>query len=329
MSQAAANGSLLDVRGLRTAIRTRRGMVRAVDGVSFSVLPGEKVALVGESGCGKSMTARSVMRLLPEPAARIVEGSVTFEGRDLVRLGEGAMEKMRGAEIGMVFQDPLTYLNPRMRIGAQIGEAVWLHRRDADLPRETAFMLERVGLGASVARLFPHELSGGMRQRVLIAIALAARPKLLIADEPTTALDVTLQAQILDLLEGLCAEFRMALVLITHDMGVVAELCDRVYVMYAGRIVEHGGVGAVFEAPQHPYTQALLANALSIERPRAGFQRIEGSVPDLVNPPSGCRFRPRCPQAFERCVEDPPMFAAGGSEAACWLRAPVPDGAPA
>jgi oligopeptide/dipeptide ABC transporter ATP-binding protein len=313
---------LLDVRGLKTAIKTRRGLVRAVDDVSFSVRPSEKVALVGESGCGKSMTARSVMRLLPEPAARIVGGSVLFRGQDLVGFDERRMEQVRGGEIGMVFQDPLTYLNPRMRIGAQIGEAVWLHRRAADLKQETAVLLDHVGLAAGVARLFPHELSGGMRQRVLIAIALASRPKLLIADEPTTALDVTLQAQILELLERLCVEFGMALILITHDMGVVAELCDRVYVMYAGKLIEHGPVTEIFETPRHPYTTALLANALSIEKPRGAFTRVEGNVPDLVSPPLGCRFRPRCPHAFERCPREPPMFPVGGVDVACWLHAP-------
>ncbi len=323
-SIAGAARPLLETRGLRTWLRTRRGTVRAVDDVSISVMPGEKVALVGESGCGKSMTARSIMRLLPEPAAKIVSGQILYEGEDLVALEEHGMERIRGAEIGMVFQDPLTYLNPRMRIGDQIAEAVWLHRPKAEASREARFMLDRVGLPSSTIfmRRYPYELSGGMRQRVLIAIALACRPKLLIADEPTTALDVTLQAQILSLLEDLCAEFQMALLLITHDMGVVAELCDRVYVMYAGRLVESGTTLSTFEKPRHPYTRSLLQSALRIDMPVANFATVGGSVPDLVDPPSGCRFRPRCRHAFDECLNDPKMLElSDGARVACWLHA--------
>ena len=317
---------LLDVRGLSMWIETPRGPVRAVDGVSFSVGQGEKVALVGESGCGKSMTARTILRLLPGPAARIVSGKILFEGRDLATLARSEMEQVRGGRIGMVFQDPLTYLNPRMRIGDQIGEGIHLHRPRADVAAETAFLLGKVGLPTDrgFMRRYPHELSGGMRQRVLIATALAARPRLLIADEPTTALDVTLQAQILQLLDDLCAEFGMALLLITHDMGVVAELCDRVHVMYAGNLVEEGTTLDIFENPRHPYTRALLEAALSIEHRREHFAAVPGTVPDLVDPPEGCRFRPRCGRAFEACVADPVAAAArAGVNVACWLHLPA------
>ena len=247
-------------------------------------------------------------------------------GQNLLTLDEREMERVRGAQIGMVFQDPLTYLNPRMRIGEQIGEAVWLHRSKSKVASEAAFLLDKVGLpsGQDFMRRYPHELSGGMRQRVLIAIALAARPQLLIADEPTTALDVTLQAQILQLLDDLCSEFGMALILITHDMGVVAELCDRVHVMYAGCLIEEGTTFDVFETARHPYTQALLGAALRIDQRRHHFISIAGTVPDLADPPPGCRFRPRCPHAFEACVKDPVVAAAHTTgHVACWLHLPT------
>jgi oligopeptide/dipeptide ABC transporter ATP-binding protein len=319
------NAPLLEVTGLKTWLTTTRGTVHAVDGVDLKVYPGEKVAVVGESGCGKSMTARSILRLLPQPPARIVEGRILCQGRDLVRLPESELERIRGAEISMVFQDPLSYLNPRMRIGDQIGEAIWLHQGRQQLVPRVREALERVGLPADDAfrRRYPHELSGGMRQRVLIAIALACRPKLLIADEPTTALDVTLQAQIMDLLRRLCSELDLALLLITHDMGVVAELCDRVYVMYAGQVVEHADCVALFESPRHPYTQALLDSTLSIDEQRP-LRTIAGTVPDLVDPGPGCRFRARCPRAFAACEADPPTVRFdGGERVACWLHAPV------
>ena len=314
---------LLEVRSLKTWLYTTRGVVHAVDGVDIKVHAGEKVGLVGESGCGKSMTARSILRLLPSPPARIVAGQVRLEGRDLVPLAEPEMEQMRGARIAMVFQDPLSYLNPRMRIGDQIGEAAWLHQPDADVASLIAEALDRVGLQSDRAfqRRYPHELSGGMRQRVLIAIALACKPSLLIADEPTTALDVTLQAQIMDLLRRLSDELNLALLLITHDMGVVAELCDRVYVMYAGQVIEHGDCMSIFTHPRHPYTQALLGSTLSIEAQRA-LNSISGTVPDLVAPPPGCRFRPRCAKAFDACRIDPPMFG-GETDVRCHLHAPA------
>jgi oligopeptide transport system ATP-binding protein len=282
------------------------------------------VGLVGESGCGKSMTARSILRLLPEPPAKIVAGQVLFDGQNLARAPEYEMEKIRGAQISMVFQDPLSYLNPRMRVGAQIGEAVVLHQPGANVEALVSETLDRVGLPSDAAfkSRFPHELSGGMRQRILIAIALACKPKLLIADEPTTALDVTLQAQIIELLRRLSDELGMALLLITHDMGVVAELCDRVYVMYAGQTIEQAACLQLFEAPRHPYTQALLESTLSIEEPRT-LRSIGGTVPDLVDPAPGCRFRPRCAQAFEACSNDPPVvLLPSNATVRCWLHAP-------
>ncbi|MSQ72863.1 MAG: ABC transporter ATP-binding protein [Betaproteobacteria bacterium] len=325
-----AGQALLEVAGLKTWLATTRGVVHAVDGVDLKVFPGEKVALVGESGCGKTMTARSILRLLPEPPARIVAGQILFQGRDLAQLDERALERIRGAEVSMVFQDPQSYLNPRMRIGDQIGEAIRLHQGPAEVRARVRDALDRVGLPADDAmrRRYPHELSGGMRQRVLIAIALACRPRLLIADEPTTALDVTLQAQIMDLLRRLCDELDLALLLITHDMGVVAELCDHVYVMYAGQVVEHGDCMSIFESPRHPYTRALLASTLSIEE-RRSLQTIPGTVPDLVDPIPGCRFRPRCASAFAPCGQDPPMtrFPADAA-ASCWLHETASRGAP-
>ncbi len=316
---------LLRIAGLKTWLATSRGTVHAVDGVDLTINAGEKVGLVGESGCGKSMTARSILRLLPEPPAKIVAGQILFENHDLAQASEREMEQIRGARISMVFQDPLSYLNPRMRIGAQIGEAVVLHRPDARVDALVSETLDRVGLPSDAAfkGRFPHELSGGMRQRVLIAIALACRPKLLIADEPTTALDVTLQAQIIDLLRQLSDDLGMALLLITHDMGVVAELCDRVYVMYAGQTIEQASCISLFETPRHPYTQALLESTLSIEEPRA-LRSIGGTVPDLVEPSVGCRFRPRCAQAFDACGSDPPIVPLPSETTVrCWLHAPT------
>ena len=320
---AGSQTPLLRIAGLKTWVGSARGTVHAVDGVDLTINAGEKIGLVGEFGCGKSMTARSILRLLPERAARIVDGQILFEGRDLTLLLEDEMEKVRGAEIAMIFQDPLSYLNPRMRIGAQICEAVVLHQPGADVAARVAEALERVGLppGATFQRRFPHELSGGMRQRVLIAIALACRPKLLIADEPTTALDVTLQAQIVELLRRLSDELGMALLLITHDMGVVAELCDRVYVMYAGQTVEQAECLQLFDAPRHPYTSALLDSTLSIDEVRA-LRSIPGTVPDLVDPMPGCRFRARCTRAFAACANDPPnLQLSGNAGVRCWLHA--------
>jgi oligopeptide/dipeptide ABC transporter ATP-binding protein len=324
------NGTpLLSVEGLSTHIATHAGTLRAVDGVDLQVMPGEAVALVGESGCGKSMTALSIMRLL-RPPVRTVAGRVLFEGRDVLGLTDAEMRRLRGDRIAMVFQDPMTFLNPLMRVGDQIAEALALHRgHSAAQAREAAVEAlrgVRIPDPASVARNFPHQLSGGMRQRALIAMAVACRPALLVADEPTTALDVTVQAQIMRLLASLRREFGSAMLLITHDLGLVAEYCDRIYVMYAGQIVEHAEVHALFRAPQHPYTRALLAAALPPHRRVASFAAIEGQPPSLLAPPSGCRFHPRCPLRFAPCDrEAPPLLEPSpGRTARCWLHARSP-----
>jgi oligopeptide/dipeptide ABC transporter ATP-binding protein len=318
--------ALLEVEDLYTQIPTERGTVRAVDGVSLRIEAGEAVALVGESGCGKSMTALSIMRLL-RPPGRTVSGSVRFEGADLLALPPRAMRHIRGARIAMVFQDPMTYLNPLARVGAQIAEAVVLHQgASARVARSRAMeALERVRVPspARTLDLYPHQLTGGMRQRVLIAIAVVCRPALLIADEPTTSLDVTIQAQIMRLLADLRRELGSALVLITHDLGLVAEFCDRVNVMYAGQIVESADAASLFAAPSHPYTKALLRSTLSTERRSEQFIAIEGQPPDLASPPPGCRFHPRCDRALARCTsEAPASYVSATRSSRCWLAAP-------
>ena len=321
----AASQDLLRVEGLKAHFFTSRGVVRAVDGVSLRVGRGEAVGLVGESGCGKTVTALSVMRLVASPPGRIVAGEVRFEGRDLLGLTEAEMRRVRGARIAMVFQDPMTYLNPVMRVGEQVAEAIRLHQGEAGVRARVQEILELVGLprSARVDERYAHELSGGIRQRALLAIALACRPALLIADEPTTALDVSIQAQILQLLRDLRARLGMSLLLITHDLGVVAELCDRVYVMYAGRMAEEGDAFPLFDAPRHPYTRGLLDAVLSIDEFKETLSTIEGVVPDLLSPPPGCRFHPRCPRVMDRCrAEEPPPFPGpGGGAAWCWLHA--------
>ena len=296
--------ALLEVEDLRTHFFTREGVVRAVDGVSFSVDRGRTLGIVGESGCGKSVTALSIMGLVPRPPARIVGGSILFEGRDLTRLSEPELEDVRGREIAMIFQDPMTSLNPTLKIGTQIAESLRRHlgMTGDDARRRAVSLLEEVGIPNAARRLddYPHRFSGGMRQRVMIAIALACNPKLLIADEPTTALDVTVQAQVLDLLEELRHEHEMAMIIITHDMGVVAETADEIAVMYAGEIVEHAPVLDLFDRPEHPYTEALLGALPQIEGEgiREGrLTAIPGRPPDLVDPPDACRFAPRCPYA--------------------------------
>jgi len=295
---------LLEVNDLRTYFYTREGAVRAVDGVSFSVDKGRTLGIVGESGCGKSVTALSIMGLLPRPPAKIVSGEVLFEGRDLVTLKERQLEDLRGREIAMIFQDPMTSLNPTLTIGMQITETL---RRHFDITKEKARkraceLLDEVHISNASRRLddYPHRYSGGMRQRVMIAIALACNPRLLIADEPTTALDVTVQAGILDLLDELREQHDMAMILITHDMGVVAEAADEVAVMYAGQIVEQATVLDLFDRPEHPYTEALLGALPQIEGEgiRQGrLTAIPGRPPGLVDPPEECRFAPRCPYA--------------------------------
>ena len=322
--------ALLDVKGLKTYFFTRDGVVRAVDGVSFSVARGETLAIVGESGCGKSVTSLSILRLIASPPGRTVEGSVVFEGRDLLELSEAEMRKVRGDAISMVFQEPMTSLNPVLTVGRQIAEVLMLHR---GLPREDAMlsaieMLRLVKIPEPERRVaeYPHQLSGGMRQRVMIAMALACEPRLLIADEPTTALDVTIQAQILDLMRELKARTGAAIMLITHDLGVVAEMAQRVVVMYAGRKVEEGSVEALFANPRHPYTRGLLDSipklGASMVSRGAGtrLSEIAGTVPSLSEAIVGCAFAPRCAYATARCLNEYPPFEekAPGHGAACW-----------
>lgn len=323
-ADSGSAGSLLAVNELVTLLPTRGGVVRAVDGVSLTVRAGEAVALVGESGSGKSMTALSLMRLVPPPG-RTVRGEITFKGRGLLTLSDAQMREVRGGEIGMVFQDPLTFLNPLIRIGDQVAETLQIHRGlKYEAARERALetlRLVRIPTPERIMDVYPHQLSGGMRQRVLIAIAISCRPSLLIADEPTTALDVTIQAQIMRLLLDLRRELGNAMLLITHDLGLVAEHCDRVYVMYAGQIVEEADIFSVFRDPQHPYTKALLRSTLSIDRRLESFESIQGQPPSLISPPEGCRFNPRCPYALERCArEEPPVVSlAPGRWSRCWL----------
>ncbi len=321
--------ALLEVKGLRTEFRSGGSSFAAVDGISFSLAPGETLGIVGESGCGKSVTSLSIMRLVPNPPGRITAGEIRLEGRNLLELPESDMRAVRGDDIAMIFQEPMTSLNPVQTVGVQIVEAVQLHRslNATDARARALEMLQLVKIPSPETRLdeYPHQLSGGMRQRVMIAMALACDPKLLIADEPTTALDVTIQAQILDLLRDLRERTGAAIMLITHDLGVVAELAHRVIVMYSGRIVEEAPVGLLFADPQHPYTLGLLGSI-----PRLGsdgderLTAIEGVVPNPYALPPGCRFSPRCPLANEKCRAEQPALReiAPGHRAACW-KAPL------
>ena len=317
---------LLEVRNLRTEFRTGAGLVRAVDGISYTVDPGETVAIVGESGSGKSVGALSILRLIPDPPGRIVGGEVLFDGRNLMSLTDEEMRKVRGGDIGMVFQEPMTSLNPVLTIGRQITEMLEQHRgsdRAAAHARATE-LLGLVGIADPQRRLkqYPHQLSGGMRQRIMIAIALACEPKLIIADEPTTALDVTIQAQILELMQQLTQRLGVALIVITHNLGIVARYAHRVNVMYAGRIVESGTSAAIYHTPHHPYTMALLKSVPRLDRPRqARLDPIEGSPPDLTRLDRGCSFRPRCRFAVEQCALSPPPLepvGENGQLAACF-----------
>ncbi|MBN9499977.1 MAG: ABC transporter ATP-binding protein [Alphaproteobacteria bacterium] len=321
---------LLEIEDLRTWFFTSDGVVRAVDGVSYSVAPGETLAVVGESGCGKSVTAMSVLRLLPSPPARIVSGAIRFEGRDLLTASEAEMRKIRGNEISMIFQEPMTSLNPVLTVGHQIAETLELHQglSAADAQARAVEMLEIVRIPEAKRRAqeYPHQLSGGMRQRVMIAMALACKPKLLIADEPTTALDVTIQAQILELMLELKEQVGAAIVLITHDLGVVAETAQRVVVMYAGRKVEEATVADLFARPMHPYTRGLMG---SIPRLAGGAKRlteIPGIVPRLNQPIIGCAFAERCAFVKERCRKEAPVFEAKAPAhfAACFESANLP-----
>ena len=319
---------LLDIRGLKTHFRTDDGMVRAVDGVDLAIDRGETVGVVGESGCGKTVTAMTVLKLIQMPPGKIVAGSILWRGRDLVPLGPDDMRKLRSKEIAIIFQEPMTSLNPVYTVGHQIAETLRLHeglnRRDAT--DRAIEMLRLVHIPTPERRVhdYPHQFSGGMRQRVMIAMALSCNPKLLIADEPTTALDVTIQAQILDLLAEMKSRFGMAIMLITHAMGVVAETAQRVVVMYAGRVVEEATVERLFASPLHPYTQGLIRSIPRIDKDvgkQARLEAIAGAVPSLINPPPGCRFAPRCKFAQPKCTEAVPELRTveAGHRVACVL----------
>ena len=321
---------LLEVMDLQTSFFTERGTARAVDGLSFRVPEAQVFGIVGESGCGKSMTALSIMRLIPSPPGRIVGGQVRFDGTDLLAISEEAMRSLRGNQLAMIFQEPMTSLNPVFRVGDQIAEVLERHRR---ITRKEALdqvieLLDQVGIPLPTARIrdYPHQMSGGMRQRVMIAMALACRPRLIIADEPTTALDVTIQAQILDLLRQLQEQSRATILLITHDLGVIAELAEQVLIMYAGRAVEEAPVVDLFHSPLHPYTKGLLRSVpgSSATAGRKRLEAIQGVVPSLFALPSGCKFNTRCPHVFERCLRDPEpdlLLPAGGHPVRCWLYA--------
>jgi peptide/nickel transport system ATP-binding protein len=330
MTQVQGEAAVLDVKNLQTVFFTNSGLFKAVDDVSFSVRRGETLAIVGESGCGKSVTALSIMRLVPDPPGRIVGGSVLLEGKDLLGLDESEMRKVRGDRISMIFQEPMTSLNPVMRIGDQITEAVRLHRQMSaeEAWKQAVEMLRLVRIPEPERRVqeYPHQLSGGMRQRAMIAMALACRPALLIADEPTTALDVTIQAQILALIVDLQKRLGTGLILITHDLGVVAQTAQRVIVMYAGKKVEEATVEALFENPLHPYTRGLMASmpaVISLQAEAdARLTEIPGMVPSLTNLPAGCAFAPRCKLAVDRCrAEYPPLHDFAGHLSACWRAA--------
>ncbi len=315
---------LLRVEDLVTAFDTESGQVRAVDGVGFTVQPGRTLGIVGESGCGKTVTALSIIQLLPHPTASILGGRILFEGKDLATASLEELHEIRGNRIGMIFQEPMTALNPVHRIGRQIMETLRLHRTmsEQEMLAATIAMLEKVGIPSPEIRLsdYPHQLSGGMRQRVMIAMALICNPSLVIADEPTTALDVTIQAQILDLLQHMQDELGTSIIMITHDLGVIAETCDDVVVMYAGRVAEQGTVEEVFNSPRHPYTQGLLRSIPRLSTPRKSrLQTIEGMVPSLTDMPAGCRFSNRCQYADALCTKTDPALDGNADEhrAAC------------
>ena len=321
----------LSVRDLKVQFRSRRGLLTAIDGVSFDIAPGEVLGVVGESGAGKSITGTAVIGLI-DPPGRIAGGEIRLSGERGDGLKAGAMRRIRGRRIGMVFQDPLTSLNPLYTVGRQLVETITTH---LDLGRDGArrkalALLDEVGIPAAAARIdsYPHEFSGGMRQRVVIALALAAEPELVIADEPTTALDVSVQAQVIAVLKRLCRERGTAVMLITHDMGVIAEAADRVAVMYAGRIAEIGPVRSVIKQPHHPYTKGLMGSIPTLSGEVERLQQIPGSMPRLDAIPAGCAFNPRCPEVFDRCRRDrPELVATGQGAAACWLVAPGRGGA--
>jgi len=317
---------LLEVRNLKVQFTTLEGMVHAVNGVSFQLEKGTALGIVGESGCGKSVTMLSVMRLIKEPPGRITEGEVLFQAQDLLKLAKSSMHEIRGVKIAMIFQDPMTSLNPVLTIGHQISEALVVHR---GIGKEEAFkktleLLEMVGIPQTKERYkdYPHQFSGGMRQRVMIAMGLSCKPEILIADEPTTALDVTIQAQIVELTKKLQSQFGMAVIWITHDLGVAAEIADRMIVMYAGFVVEEADVYEIYENPRHPYTLALLKSLPRVDRKKHDrLANIQGSPPDCIQMPPGCPFRPRCGFGVERCEHENPglMPVAKGHKMACWV----------
>jgi peptide/nickel transport system ATP-binding protein len=321
---------LLDIRGLRVSFATEAGPVPAVRGVDLALAAGETLALVGESGCGKSVTALSILRLIPTPPGSLDAGEILLAGENLLAASEPRLREIRGNDVAMVFQEPMTSLNPVLRVGEQVAEAIELHQHVSHEVARTRTIeaFARVGIPAPEQRVdeYPHQLSGGMRQRVMIAMALACNPKLLIADEPTTALDVTIQAQILELIAKLQREVGMAVLLITHDLGVVAETARRVAVMYAGRVVEEADVLALFERPRHPYTAGLLRSRPRLDVAGGKLIPIEGSVPDALHQPPGCAFHPRCPLAEERCKrEEPPLTRDGTHRFACWVTSERPE----
>jgi oligopeptide/dipeptide ABC transporter ATP-binding protein len=316
---------LLSVKNLKTYFYTDEGVVKAVDGLSYDLHKGETLGIVGESGCGKSVHALSVMRLIPSPPGKVVAGEILFEGKNLAHFSDEQMRRIRGNEIAMIFQEPMTSLNPVLTIGEQIAEAVMLHQKLDKKPAwdRAAEMLDRVRIPLARERVrdYPHQFSGGMRQRVMIAMALSCNPAILIADEPTTALDVTIQAQIIELMRDLQEEFNMAVILITHNLGVVADMCDNVVVMYAGRPIEHADVHRIFQDPKHPYTWGLLHSVPKLYERKERLIPIEGQPPSLIDLPPGCSFAPRCPFAMEICLQEfPPDYGVGPDHTAkCYL----------
>jgi len=317
---------LLEVRNIKTYFQTQDGIVKAVDGVSYDVNRGETIALVGESGCGKTVSALSILRLVAEPAGKILAGEIIFDGVDLLKLSDEDMHKMRGARISIIFQEPQTYINPVLTIGRQISEGLEFHKNMS--PREgmqeAARLLKLVGIPHPERRIYdyPHQFSGGMRQRAMIAIAIACQPQLIIADEPTTVVDVTIQAQLLELIRNITKEFNTSLILITHNLGIVARYAKRVFVMYAGNIIEYGSAMDVYHFPCHPYTAGLLASVPRLDEPRkVRLQSIEGQPPDLIAPPRGCAFQDRCAYSIPQCLnEKPPLQEIGPNHyTACWV----------
>ena len=319
--------ALLEVKDLKTYFFTRDGVVKAVDGVSYELNEGETLGLVGESGCGKSVSALSVMRLIPDPPGKIVNGEILLDGEDILKLGMEDMREVRGAKIAMVFQEPMTSLNPVLTVERQLTETLELHMgmSKGEAKRESVNLLTRVGIPDPETRIkqYPHQYSGGMRQRVMIAIALSCNPRLIIADEPTTALDVTIQAQILDLMKALTTEFGVALIVITHNLGVVARYADRVNIMYAGKVIERGEAREIYANPRHPYTVGLLRSVPRLDLPRrARLDPIEGQPPDLINLPPGCPSRERCRWAIDKCaIDTPELIEIGGGHLSACFRA--------